>query len=82
MLPLEDVKLRVAQFLEAGAPVIVTRAPLYVNKADLFPRSAFVVGHDTAARLVLPKYYGDSYIGGCAARECRAGFRRPAAPCS
>ena len=34
------------------------QAPLYTNKARLLPRSTFVVGYDTAIRLVMPKYYG------------------------
>lgn len=63
MLPPAEARARAAQFEAAGLPVVFTRAPLYVDKADLFPRSRFVVGHDTAARLVLPKYYGDSRMG-------------------
>lgn len=34
------------------------QAPLYTLKAKLFPQSTFVVGYDTAVRLVDPKYYG------------------------
>ena len=34
------------------------QAPLYTNKARLLPRSTFVVGYDTAIRLVMPRYYG------------------------
>ena len=34
------------------------QAPLYTDKARLFPNSVFVVGYDTAIRLVMPKYYG------------------------
>ncbi|GBF95522.1 hypothetical protein Rsub_07872 [Raphidocelis subcapitata] len=59
VLPLEEARLRVAQFVALGAPVVLTRAPLYVDKAALFPRSAFAVGIDTAARLVQARYYGD-----------------------
>jgi hypothetical protein len=40
-------------------PVVLTRAPRFVEKAALFPGCAFVVGYDTAARLVDAKYYGD-----------------------
>lgn len=36
----------------------LVQAPLYVEKARLFADSTFVVGHDTAIRLVMPKYYG------------------------
>lgn len=34
------------------------QAALYPDKAALFPDSAFVLGYDTAVRLVMPKYYG------------------------
>ena len=33
------------------------QAPLYTLKARLLPGSTFVVGYDTAIRLVMPKYY-------------------------
>lgn len=36
----------------------VLQAPLYPDKAVLFPGSAFVLGYDTAIRLLMPKYYG------------------------
>lgn len=35
-----------------------TQVPLFTQKATLFPGSTFVVGYDTAIRLVMPKYYG------------------------
>jgi Cytidylyltransferase-like len=35
----------------------VTRAPTFVEKAELFPAATFVVGADTATRLIDPKYY-------------------------
>ncbi len=35
------------------------QATLYTQKADVFHDSAFVVGHDTAIRLVAPRYYND-----------------------
>jgi len=59
-LPLEEVRSRVQQFVDADLPVVVTQATLYVQKAKLFAKSRFVVGHDTAIRLVMPKYYGGS----------------------
>ena len=40
----------------------LTRAPLFAHKAKLFPGSTFVVGADTAIRLVNPKYYGASRL--------------------
>jgi hypothetical protein len=57
-LPGEAVRHRLAQFAWK-APVELTRAPTFVEKSRLFPRTTFVVGADTAERLFGPKYYGD-----------------------
>ena len=57
-LPLPEIERRVAQFVSAQRPVVVTKAPLFTQKSDLFPKSSFGVGYDTAARLVQEKYYG------------------------
>jgi hypothetical protein len=54
----ETVRQRLAQFAWK-APVELTRAPTFVEKARLFPGTTFVVGADTAERLFGPKYYGD-----------------------
>jgi hypothetical protein len=58
LLPLPEIERRVAQFIAAQLPVVITQAPLFTQKADLFPKSKFVVGYDTAARLIQEKYYG------------------------
>jgi len=52
------VRQRVAQFAWK-APVELTRAPTFLEKSRLFPRTTFVIGADTAERLVAPRYYGD-----------------------
>jgi hypothetical protein len=39
-------------------PFPLTQAPLYSDKAKLFPDSTFAIGYDTAERLVAPRYYG------------------------
>jgi nicotinic acid mononucleotide adenylyltransferase len=54
----ETVRRRLAQFAWKSA-VELTRAPTFVEKSRLFPRITFVIGADTAERLVAPKYYGD-----------------------
>ena len=36
----------------------LAQAPLYSDKAKLFPDSTFAIGYDTAERLVAPRYYG------------------------
>ena len=54
----KTVRDRLAQFAWKS-PVELTRAPTFVEKSRLFPRTTFVIGADTADRLVAPKYYGD-----------------------
>lgn len=57
-LTLEELSQRVAQFTSAGLPLLVTRLPLFTQKAEMVPGSTFVVGYDTAARLLMSRYYG------------------------
>jgi nicotinamide mononucleotide (NMN) deamidase PncC len=52
----EEVRRRLQAFAWK-APVWLTRAPTFAEKALLFPGAAFVVGADTAARIVEPRYY-------------------------
>jgi hypothetical protein len=61
--PLEGktVRDRLTQFAWKS-PVELTRAPTFVEKSRLFPRTTFVIGADTAERLVAPKYYGDDEV--------------------
>jgi hypothetical protein len=42
------------------APLWLTRAPTFVEKAGLFPGVVFGIGADTAARIVHAQYYQDS----------------------
>jgi hypothetical protein len=58
-LTAEEVRQRIAQFTWR-APLWLTRAPTFVEKSALFPGVCFVVGVDTAIRLVQPRYYQDS----------------------
>ncbi len=54
----KQVLRRIVQF--AGRhPVLVSRAPRFVGKARLFPGSTFVVGYDTAERVLQPRFYDD-----------------------
>jgi hypothetical protein len=54
---LGEARRRAAQFL-GRAPVVLSRAPLFSAKADSFPGSTFVVGVDTASRLLESRFYG------------------------
>ncbi|CDF35577.1 unnamed protein product [Chondrus crispus] len=74
-LKAEIAKQRVDQF-GLKETVLVTSAPLFSEKAELFPNSKFVVGVDTAFRLVTPRYYGGegrmiSALADIKARGCR-----------
>jgi nicotinamide mononucleotide (NMN) deamidase PncC len=55
----EEVRRRLTQFAWR-VPVWLVRAPTFVEKARLFPGSTFVVGADTAERVLAPRYYRDS----------------------
>ncbi len=84
-LSIVNVDKPVLDFLEIDArlsrldeyPVLLTRAPTFVEKAALLPGAIFVVGADTIARIADEKYYGgnlekrDSALASIASRGCR-----------
>ncbi len=51
-----EARRRFAQF-SGNAPAIISRAPLFSQKAKLFPKSTFILGIDTVERLVHPRFY-------------------------
>ncbi len=55
-LDLAEVQRRTVQFANF-ATLILTRVPLFSQKAQLFPHSVFVIGIDTVARLVQLRFY-------------------------
>lgn len=55
-LDLADTQRRASQFA-GSAPLLLTRAPLFVDKARLFPGSTFIIGADTATRLLDERFY-------------------------
>jgi len=57
-LDIQEAQQRLAQF--AGwATVILTRAPLFSQKAQFFPHSVFVLGIDTVERLAQRRFYNN-----------------------
>jgi hypothetical protein len=49
---------RIAQF--AGRyRIFASNAPTFVEKARLYPEATFIVGFDTAVRILQPRYYGN-----------------------
>jgi nicotinamide mononucleotide (NMN) deamidase PncC len=75
-LAAEEVRKRVGQFTWR-APLWITRAPTFAEKAALFRGVLFVVGADTAGRIVAARYYQDSEalrdeaLAGIRAQGCR-----------
>jgi hypothetical protein len=74
--PLRYIELerRLDQF-RGRYPVVLTRTPLFVQKADLFPGCTFVIGYDTALRIIDPRYYDgeagrDAAFARIAAQRC------------
>jgi nicotinic acid mononucleotide adenylyltransferase len=63
-----EMRDRAAQF--ADRPLWFTRAATFLEKLALFPRTTFVMGADTFARLPDPRYYGGSK--GAATRAVKA----------
>ncbi len=55
-LQANEIEKRVSQF-ERSETVILTCAPLFGEKSSIFQNSTFIIGNDTALRLVDPKYY-------------------------
>ena len=54
-----EIERRLDQF-HGHYSVVLSREPLFVHKAELFPGCVFAIGYDTAERLVDPRYYGDA----------------------
>ena len=61
-LGVREVRRRLAAFRGARWPLVLTRAPTFVEKARLFPGVTFVIGWDTAVRLVHARYYGHNEV--------------------
>lgn len=53
-----EVARRLPQF-RGYRPVLLTREPTFDGKAAICPGNIFVVGYDTAERILSPRYYND-----------------------
>jgi Cytidylyltransferase-like len=56
-LAADEVRRRLAQFVGRG-DVWLTRQPNFLGKSHLFPGAVFVIGYDTAVRVLDPRFYG------------------------
>lgn len=70
-LPTGEALRRAHQF-GGRANLVLTAAPTFVEKARLLPGAAFVIGADTARRVVDPIYYGGVPAMRAALRELRS----------
>ncbi len=57
----DEIERRLRQFA-SHYPVWLTHAPTFIEKARLFPEVVFVVGADTAARILSPRYYRNTTL--------------------
>jgi hypothetical protein len=71
-----SIERRRAQFTDE--PLTLTAAPTFAEKAAVLPGITFVVGVDTAERIVHPRYYGGSedamHAALCRIRDARCQF--------
>ena len=67
-LPRSAVEQRLGQ-MRGRLPVVVTRAPTFLQKARLFGGCHFALGYDTAVRLLQDQYYEEGERGLAAALE-------------
>ncbi|MBM83666.1 MAG: hypothetical protein CMJ78_24165 [Planctomycetaceae bacterium] len=74
--PLDFISIatRVAQF--KSVPLALTNAPTFQLKSETFPGTTFIVGADTAERIVMPKFYEstggvDTALSGFRDQACR-----------
>lgn len=58
--PLDFLTLETRRLQFTERPLALSAAPTFVEKSRLFPNTTFVVGIDTAERIVQPKYYHNS----------------------
>ena len=63
-----EVERRLAQ-MRGRFPVVMTRAPTFLQKARLFGGCHFALGYDTAVRLLQGQYYDEGEQGVAAALE-------------
>jgi len=59
-MEIDDLTLRLKNFLDQSIPIFLTNTPRFVDKAKVYPGISYVVGIDTALRLVDPKYTNGS----------------------
>lgn len=60
--PLNNFEIEKRRHQFDDVPLALTGAPLFIDKARLFPGTTFVIGFDTAARILDPRFYNNSEV--------------------
>ena len=55
-ISLEDLNSRISQFYNIGK-ILITNSATFEDKSNLFKKSIFAIGYDTAVRILDNKYY-------------------------
>ena len=58
-LVISDIQKKIDMIISHNFPVIISNAPRFLEKSNLFPGSIFLIGNDTFLRLFEIKYYND-----------------------
>ena len=57
--PLDFRTIETRRTVFTDHPLAITSAPTFAQKAELFPGTSFVIGADTAIRVIDPRFYDD-----------------------
>lgn len=60
--PLNNFEIEQRRHQFNDVPLALTGVPLFIDKARLFPGTTFVIGFDTAARILDPRFYNNSEV--------------------
>ncbi len=55
--PLNSFEIEQRRHQFDDVPLVMSAAPLFVDKARLFPGTIFIIGYDTAVRILDPRFY-------------------------
>ena len=58
-LVISDIQKKIDMIISHNFPLIISNAPRFLEKSNLFPGSIFLIGNDTFQRLFEIKYYND-----------------------
>ena len=61
--PLNSFQIEQRRHQFDDVPLALSTAPLFVDKARLFPGTTFVIGYDTAVRILAPRFYENNQQG-------------------